>query len=213
MIYVLKMDFMNLKNPKQFIPGKILQVFSLLDGCCLQLPHLGKTVQHLQIYLSFGVGVTYILNTIQEHFQSPMHVIHKFSFFREEFLIMSYQNGTLFEFDTFCAFVILNESQISLSIFRLQILLYSFLDNIHIKVYLDLVFSSIIAKPTSIHYASSLVIILVCQSHKWQWKILATLRSQWNLVVYQELDVVSMVKTNQCKFLCLIVLLLSLCLN
>lgn len=156
MIYVLKMDFMNLKNPKQFIPGKILQVFSLLDGCCLQLPHLGKTVQHLQIYLSFGVGVTYILNTIQEHFQSPMHVIHKFSFFHEEFLIMSYQNGTLFEFDTFCAFVILNESQISLFIFRLQILLYSFLDNIHIKVYLDLVFSSIIAKPTSIHYASSL---------------------------------------------------------
>ena len=131
MIYVLKMDFMNLKNPKQFIPGKILQVFSLLDGCCLQLPHLGKTVQHLQIYLSFGVGVTYILNTIQEHFQSPMHVIHKFSFFHEEFLIMSYQNGTLFEFDTFCAFVILNESQISLFIFRLHLVVLIFRQHTH----------------------------------------------------------------------------------
>lgn len=50
----------------------------------------------------------------------------------------------------------LNESYISLAVFNFQIFLYSFLDKVHVRVYLAFVFRSIMARSTSVHSGSGL---------------------------------------------------------
>ena len=106
MIYVLKMNFMNSQDTQWFIPCQVFHIFSFLNGCCFWFSHLGKIVQDLQIYLSFGEGVSQSLKSIQKYLKSSKYVIHKFSFSRGEAIMVPCQSGNFFQLNIFCSFIV-----------------------------------------------------------------------------------------------------------
>ena len=106
MLPVLKVDFLDSQDAQQLIPCKIFQISCFLDGCVLRFPHLGKVVQHLQVYLSLGVCLSKSFQIVQKNFKSSKHVIHKLSILHVEAFIMSCQSRGLLQFDIFSAFIV-----------------------------------------------------------------------------------------------------------